>query len=252
MPYVTMVRDGVTPSAIPAFNDVHHNMIVANYAADGGCLDNDDGSAWYQIHDNACLFGGHKSDFDGHSKWSFDNLHLYANVYGDRCVEIGAQVLPLPGFPDIYANNTCVRKGERGKLRRPSGERARRAPLIAAPIPFPHLKLTRILTQVLVPNAECLDLGQSANGFPSPGADIASRFQWYNNTVYSTNGINCAARGGPFSTMADFVSKGYESGPPSTFISETPSAATMVGWIAAKLANPSERIAAAAEKALLS
>ena len=62
MPYVTMVGDGVTPSAIPAFNDVHHNLIVANYAADGGCLDNDDGSAWYKIHDNACLFGGHKSD----------------------------------------------------------------------------------------------------------------------------------------------------------------------------------------------
>jgi hypothetical protein len=53
MPYVTMVRDGVTPSSIPAFNDVHHNMIVANYAADGGCLDNDDGSCWYRIHDNA-------------------------------------------------------------------------------------------------------------------------------------------------------------------------------------------------------
>ena len=133
MPYVTMVRDGVTPSAIPAYNDVHHNMIVANYAADGGCLDNDDGSAWYKIHDNACLFGGHKSDFDGHSKWSFDNLHLYANVYGDRCVEIGAQVLPLPGFPDIYANNTCVRRESVGNCgRQPSGERARRPSLYTA------------------------------------------------------------------------------------------------------------------------
>ena len=85
-----------------------------------------------------CIFGGHKSDFDGHSKWSYDNLHLYASVYGDRCVEIGAQVLPLPGFADVYANNTCV----------------------------------------LSPNAECLDLGQSANGFPAPGAEFAARFQW--------------------------------------------------------------------------
>ena len=41
-------------------NDVSHNMIVANFAADGGCLDNDDGSAWYLIHDNFCVFGGHK------------------------------------------------------------------------------------------------------------------------------------------------------------------------------------------------
>jgi len=47
-------------------------------------------------------------------------------------------VLPLPGFPDIYANNTCV----------------------------------------LTPNAECLDLGQGADGFPAPGAEFAARFQW--------------------------------------------------------------------------
>jgi hypothetical protein len=46
MPFVTLVRDGVTPSAIPAANLVHHNFIVANYGADGGCLDNDDGSSW--------------------------------------------------------------------------------------------------------------------------------------------------------------------------------------------------------------
>ena len=43
LPYLTTVRDGVTPSTIPAMNNVHHNFIVANYAADGGCLDNDDG-----------------------------------------------------------------------------------------------------------------------------------------------------------------------------------------------------------------
>ena len=49
---------------------MHHNFIVANYAADGGCLDNDDGSSWYDIHHNFCLFGGHKSDFDGNSKIS--------------------------------------------------------------------------------------------------------------------------------------------------------------------------------------
>jgi hypothetical protein len=40
MPFVTMVRDGVTPSSIPADNTFHHSFVVANYAADGGCLDN--------------------------------------------------------------------------------------------------------------------------------------------------------------------------------------------------------------------
>ena len=41
LPYLTDIRDGKTPSTIPAMNDVGHNFIVANYAADGGCLDND-------------------------------------------------------------------------------------------------------------------------------------------------------------------------------------------------------------------
>ena len=44
LPYWTTVRNG-TVSTIPAFNNVHRNFIVANYAADGGCLDNDDGSS---------------------------------------------------------------------------------------------------------------------------------------------------------------------------------------------------------------
>ena len=47
LPYLTTVRNG-TASTIPAMNDVGHNFIVANYAADGGCLDNDDGSSYYK------------------------------------------------------------------------------------------------------------------------------------------------------------------------------------------------------------
>jgi len=108
MPYLTTFRDGVTPSVIPAWNDVHHNFIVANYHADGGCLDNDDGSAWYKIHHNFCVFGGHKSDFDGHSKQSFNNIHVYSNVYGDACIAVIAQQLPLQGFDEVYVNNTCI------------------------------------------------------------------------------------------------------------------------------------------------
>ena len=105
---------------------------------------------------------------------------------------------------------------------------------------------------MLVPGAECINLGQRKHGadFPAPGAEMASRFAFYGNTIYSTNGTNCTAAGGPFTTMADFQSEGYESGPASTFISTLPSAATMAQWIAAKLAGPSERIAAAAARTL--
>lgn len=30
MPYVTMVRDGITPSVIPGFNQMYHNFIVGS------------------------------------------------------------------------------------------------------------------------------------------------------------------------------------------------------------------------------
>merc|ERR1712194_866895 len=96
------VGDGVTPSTVPARNDVHNNFIVANYAADGGCLDNDDGSSYYDIHHNFCVFGGHKSDFDGNSKISRSNLHIYPQVYGSTCLFIEAQNLPPQGYAESY------------------------------------------------------------------------------------------------------------------------------------------------------
>ena len=60
MPYVTLVRDGKTPSAIPAPNMVHHNFMVSNFGADGGCLDNDDGSSFYNIYENFCVYGAYR------------------------------------------------------------------------------------------------------------------------------------------------------------------------------------------------
>ena len=106
LPYITTVRNG-TPSTIPAFNNVHHNFIVANYAADGGCFDNDDGSSYYDIHHNFCLYGGHKSDFDGHSKISSNNLHIYPSVYGSTCVGELQGSVPA-GYAEGYRNNICV------------------------------------------------------------------------------------------------------------------------------------------------
>jgi hypothetical protein len=95
-------------STIPAMNDVHNNFIVANYAADGGCLDNDDGSSYYHIHHNFCVYGGHKGDFDGNKKISSDNIHAYPSVYGTTCLNIGAQSLPPAGYAEGYYNNKCI------------------------------------------------------------------------------------------------------------------------------------------------
>jgi hypothetical protein len=138
LPYVTTVGDGSTPSTVPAYTLAHANLIVANYGADGGCLDNDDGSSYYRIYGNACFFGGHtsprlirctpyrcmgctlltdgvlhcvcarhKSDFDGHSKLSYGNLHIHPSVYGIKCVG-ELQAAPKKGYAEGYFNNTCV------------------------------------------------------------------------------------------------------------------------------------------------
>ena len=85
---------------------------VANYGANGGCVDNDDGSSWYNLTDNFFVFGGHKSDFQGHNKRSYGNINAYPGVYGPRCVML--QALPQTGRPgmhdwdEAYRGNTCV------------------------------------------------------------------------------------------------------------------------------------------------
>eukprot|EP00040_Diaphanoeca_grandis_P028572 m.165768 g.165768 ORF g.165768 m.165768 type:complete len:822 (+) comp31396_c0_seq1:19-2484(+) len=105
-PYVTTVLDGKTPSAQPAYSKLHHNFIVANYAANGGCFDNDDGSSWYLEQSNFCVFGGMKSNFEGHNKRTTNSLHAFASVYGDTCLNGLVQVSEY--YADAYANNTCI------------------------------------------------------------------------------------------------------------------------------------------------
>ena len=64
-------------TCLQSWTEADSNFIVANYAADGGCLDNDDGSSWYKIHHNFCVFGGHKGDFDGQKAvFSSTALHM--------------------------------------------------------------------------------------------------------------------------------------------------------------------------------
>ena len=47
-PFLTDVADpSKPPSLIPAYNTIEHNFMVANYGANGGCVDNDDGSSYY-------------------------------------------------------------------------------------------------------------------------------------------------------------------------------------------------------------
>ena len=91
-------------------DEISFNFIVAGGGANGGALDHDDGSSFYHDHDNFFIYGGHKSDFDGHGKRSYNNLMAFANVYGGRCLSISNLPHDAPNnyFAEGFWNNTCI------------------------------------------------------------------------------------------------------------------------------------------------
>jgi hypothetical protein len=80
-------------------------------------IDNDNGSCFYNIHDNVCAYGGLKSDFDGHHKYTFNSLDIFSKKGACfRAMEMHAE-----DRADGYTNNTCMMLGE-GSLSRKSGQ----------------------------------------------------------------------------------------------------------------------------------
>ena len=66
---------------MPAERRIHHNFVIANYNSEGA-IDTDDGSAYYQTHDNFFALGanGLKSDFGGHDNRHTRNIYAYVSV----------------------------------------------------------------------------------------------------------------------------------------------------------------------------
>jgi len=108
-PFLTKVADGITPSLTPAYNTIHHNFFICNFGSNM-CVDNDDGSSYYLIHHNFEVYGGHKSDFGGHNKFTYDSINAYSKVYDDgKCCDIETQPPNfIPYYVDGYYNNTCI------------------------------------------------------------------------------------------------------------------------------------------------
>jgi len=201
LPYITDIRDG-TPSTVPAVNDVHTNFIVANYAADGGCLDNDDGSSYYDIHHNFCVYGGHKQNFDGHSKRGFNNVYVYPQVYGAKCVDeetegegthtSGHGGLPPAGYAEAYTDNICI----------------------------------------LAPGAPYLSIG----GDLGDSKDFNDGLHLRNNTIYQAGGNVKVVVSGQTLAFEDFQKRGFD---PSTKVSgEMPSVDQITDWGKQILAMP--------------
>jgi len=107
--YVYDGEDGAKNGTVLKKNDtISFNWMLANYHSSED-VDNDDGSCFYDTHDNGLIAepsspfprgGGNslKSDFGGHSNFHHGNLDLFFN----RGFGLMAQ---LPGFEDGYYDN---------------------------------------------------------------------------------------------------------------------------------------------------
>lgn len=146
-----------------------------------------------RVASTVCFYGGHKSDFDGHSKLSYSNLHIHPSVYGIRCVA-ELQALPRAGYAEGYYNNTCILPGgARGST---------------------YLKL-----------ANCP--GGLRNDSASIAA-LAAGLTLGNNTVFVPGGEALVACGSATVNTSEFVRRGYDL---TTVVRNgAPSNATIVAW----------------------
>ena len=76
---------------------------MANYHANRGAVDNDDGSAYYSTHDNFFVYadGGLKNDFGGHDNHHFRNVYAYTGKGINLCPQ-------LVGHEDWFYDNKVV------------------------------------------------------------------------------------------------------------------------------------------------
>ena len=102
----------------PRWNRVVRNLIMNGPSGNRDlgnlfpAVDNDDGSAYYEMSSNAVAYGGFKN-FLGNDKIWRENLILYPN---GRTVSSGNGpcIMAWGGKNELYANNTCVTRGAAG------------------------------------------------------------------------------------------------------------------------------------------
>jgi hypothetical protein len=118
-PYLTKIKDGHTPSLLPATSHIMKNFIINNYHS-AWPLDHDDGSCYYEDTYNFLVYGGYKN-YLGHSKTVENNTYIYPDALNSANVNIsylhrpycadhdGATIDILPsGWGEIWAYNKCV------------------------------------------------------------------------------------------------------------------------------------------------
>ena len=134
--YISDVKYG-TPSYEAQMNSVNNNFIIANYGASQG-FDTDDGSSWYDIHDNfffmadgkntrmllyfkvasfhkfrvfrifvlnSRVLSAWKMDYGGHDSRFTGNVIYIAHKDGQNCFNSWPM---LPGHGTVWSGNKCI------------------------------------------------------------------------------------------------------------------------------------------------
>ena len=104
MPFLTRIASGgASASYASALSETSHSMIIANYGASQG-FDNDDGSSWYDTHDNFFYDAdGFKMDYGGHDSKFHHNVVIA--VHGQNCVGTASFIA---GHATSLYENDCV------------------------------------------------------------------------------------------------------------------------------------------------
>ena len=109
-PYLTVARDGVTPSLDQHWSVIHHNVMYQNYNSYYP-IDHDDGSCYYEDSYNVQIYGG-KKNYLGHSKTDHHELYIYPDVRGSQgpgvCIADQAPQPGQSGWGEIWMDNTCI------------------------------------------------------------------------------------------------------------------------------------------------
>ena len=108
-PFLTQ-QPGQPPSLVPAFNRIHHNLLLNNYHSVYP-IDHDDGSAYYEDSYNVLVYSGKKS-YLGHSKHDVGELILYPDLRVTQgpgwCLTEQDPERGSSGWGESFTNNTCV------------------------------------------------------------------------------------------------------------------------------------------------
>ena len=103
-PYLTKVKDSMTPSLDPAVSNLTRNFFINNYHSVWP-IDHDDGSCYYYDSYNYLIYGGYKN-YLGHSKTVEFNFYVYpsscAFSYGASTGDLAS------GWGEVWANNSCI------------------------------------------------------------------------------------------------------------------------------------------------